>query len=99
MNKVVKAVQEWAHESHPELTLHHTSEDFTRESLSADGMDYDLIITNTYNPSWYFVKNDVEQSEKQNTEPFGIERGPKFNLTVCETVKGLVGCDSWCLQP
>jgi len=56
MNKVVKAVQEWVVENHPELQLHHTMENFTRESLVADGLDYDLVITNTRNPSWYFIK-------------------------------------------
>jgi len=39
------------------------------------------------------------QSERQNTDPFAVEREPKSNLTACETIKGLVGCDSWCLQP
>jgi len=56
MNKVVKAVQEWVSEEHPEVPLHHTMETFTRESLAADGLDYDLVITNTFNPSWYFIK-------------------------------------------
>lgn len=51
---VVRAVQEFALQ-HPELNLHHTTEDFTKESLAKDGMEYDLVITNTYNPSWYFV--------------------------------------------
>lgn len=53
---VVKAVQEWLHESHPELRVYHTMEDFTRESLEADGMDFDLILTKTRNPSWFVIK-------------------------------------------
>ena len=53
---VVKAVQEWLMERHPELTVHHTTEDFTRQSLEADGMNYDLVITSTYNPSWFIFK-------------------------------------------
>ena len=38
------------------LHLYHTYENFTRKSLSKDGLDYDLVITTTYNPSWYFIK-------------------------------------------
>lgn len=53
---VVRAVQEWLVESHPELHLHHTVEDFTRESLAQAGISYDLAITNTYNPSWFVIK-------------------------------------------
>jgi hypothetical protein len=56
MDKVTRAVQEWVVEEHPEVHLHHTMENFTRESLAADGLNFDLVITNTYNPSWYFVK-------------------------------------------
>ena len=52
---VVKAVQEWL-VRHPELEVYHTTENFTRTSLAQDGMDYDLVITNTYNPSWYVFK-------------------------------------------
>ena len=52
---VVKAVQEWL-DRHPELEVYHTIENFTRTSLAQDGMDYDLVITNTYNPSWYVFK-------------------------------------------
>lgn len=43
---VVKAVQEYLVETHPEVELLHTVEIFTRESLAQDGMDYDLVITN-----------------------------------------------------
>lgn len=57
MQKVVSAVQEWVDDNHPEVRLHHTMENFTRESLAADGLDYELVITNTYNPSWYFIKD------------------------------------------
>lgn len=53
---VVRAIQEWLVESHPELTLRHTIENFTRASLAADAMDYDLVITSTRSPSWYFLK-------------------------------------------
>ena len=55
---VVRAVQEWL-VTHPELTIHHTLENFTRASLAADGMDYDLVVTNSYNPSWYIIKPKV----------------------------------------
>jgi len=54
-NGVVRAVQEFLVETHPELELQHTNEDFTRASLDQDGMDYDLVITSTRNPSWFFV--------------------------------------------
>lgn len=53
---VVQAVQEWLADAQPKLELHHTQEDFTRGSLSAAGIDYDLIITTTRNPSWFVVK-------------------------------------------
>jgi hypothetical protein len=54
---VVKAVQEWlVAQNDSRLTVHHTLEDFTRESLQHDGMEYDLIITGTRNPSWFLVK-------------------------------------------
>merc|ERR1711988_1795637 len=54
---VVQAVQEWLVEmGDDELMLYHTNEDFTRESLTKDDMDYDLVITNTRNPSWFIVK-------------------------------------------
>lgn len=53
---VVSAVQEWLVEAHPELTLYHTIEDFTRESLEKDGMDFGLVVTNTRNPSWFVIK-------------------------------------------
>ena len=51
---VVKAVQEWVVlNGH---TLHFTSETFTRSTLRADGMKYDLLLTSTRNPSWFVVK-------------------------------------------
>ena len=53
---VVQAVHEFLVEKHLDVVLHHTLENFTRESLAFDGMDYDLIITNTRNPSWFFFK-------------------------------------------
>ena len=60
MNKVVTAVQEWMIEeqlkSNISLHLYHTVENFTRETLQKVGLDYDLVITSTYNPSWYFIK-------------------------------------------
>ena len=56
-NGVVKAVQEWMMEvNNQRLRLHQTKENFSRESLAKDGMDYDLVITNTRNPSWFIVK-------------------------------------------
>mmetsp|Transcript_30090 Transcript_30090/g.96274 ORF Transcript_30090/g.96274 Transcript_30090/m.96274 type:complete len:311 (+) Transcript_30090:31-963(+) len=53
---VVQAVQEWLADAQPTLKLHHTKEDFTRGSLAAAGIDYDLSITTTRNPSWFVVK-------------------------------------------
>lgn len=53
---VVLAVQEWAHKEHPELTLHHTVENYTMESLAKDGFDYELVMAFSYNPSWFFIK-------------------------------------------
>lgn len=38
------------------LHLYHTYENFTKKSLSKDGLDYNLVITSTFNPSWYFIK-------------------------------------------
>eukprot|EP00526_Cylindrotheca_closterium_P019394 CAMPEP_0113629534 /NCGR_PEP_ID=MMETSP0017_2-20120614/15332_1 /TAXON_ID=2856 /ORGANISM="Cylindrotheca closterium" /LENGTH=225 /DNA_ID=CAMNT_0000539937 /DNA_START=325 /DNA_END=1002 /DNA_ORIENTATION=+ /assembly_acc=CAM_ASM_000147 len=56
-NEVVRAVQEWMTETNDlRLTLRYTREDFTRESLARDEMDYDLVITNTRTPSWYILK-------------------------------------------
>lgn len=55
---VVRAVQEWLVELHPEMTIRYTSENFTRDSLSKDGFDYDLVITSTRNPSWYLIKGE-----------------------------------------
>lgn len=56
-NGVVQAIQEWVFEKKNEnIKLHHTIENFTRESLTRDGMDFDLIITNTRNPSWFILK-------------------------------------------
>ncbi|RYY89776.1 class I SAM-dependent methyltransferase [archaeon] len=53
---VVTAVQEWVQQEHPELTLYHTIENYTMESLAKDGFDYDIVISHSYNPSWFFVK-------------------------------------------
>jgi len=53
---VVEAVQEFMATNLPTVPLYHTMENFTRESLKEDGLDYDLIITNTRNPSWYLIK-------------------------------------------
>ena len=57
---VVRAVQEWLVETHPELTLRHTQETFTRESLAADGLPFDLVTTATLNPSWLLIKPNEE---------------------------------------
>ena len=57
---VVRAVQEWLVERHPELTLRHTHETFTRESLAADGLSFDLVTTGTLNPSWLVIKPSDE---------------------------------------
>mmetsp|Transcript_5110 Transcript_5110/g.15112 ORF Transcript_5110/g.15112 Transcript_5110/m.15112 type:complete len:281 (-) Transcript_5110:515-1357(-) len=48
---VVLAVQEFMSEHAPAIFVHHTAENFTRESLAADGMNYNLIITSTRSPS------------------------------------------------
>lgn len=53
---VVRAVQEWLLRDEPKLRVHFTKEDFTRTGLKTFGMNYDLVITNTRNPSWYFIK-------------------------------------------
>lgn len=53
---VVQALLEWINEEHPELELRFTSENFTRETLARDNINYDDIITSTRNPSWYFFK-------------------------------------------
>jgi len=55
-NGVVRAVHEYLSEENPNLLLHHTSETFTRESLLDRGFSYDLLITNTRNPSWFIIK-------------------------------------------
>ena len=53
---VVRAVQEWLLETDSSLVLRHTLENFTRASLLAHNVQFDLAITNTRNPSWYFMK-------------------------------------------
>jgi len=53
---VVSAIQQWLVDEHPELRLYHTIEDFSQESLMKDDMAYDLVITNTRNPSWFVIK-------------------------------------------
>lgn len=53
---VVRAVHEWLTKEQPSLRLHHTTENFTRASLAEFGMDYDLVITGTRNPSWFVIK-------------------------------------------
>jgi len=60
---VVRAVHEWLMTIQseqppgvPPLRLHHTHENFTRASLTADALDFDLVITNTRNPSWFVFK-------------------------------------------
>mmetsp|Transcript_1566 Transcript_1566/g.3193 ORF Transcript_1566/g.3193 Transcript_1566/m.3193 type:complete len:363 (-) Transcript_1566:116-1204(-) len=60
-NGVVKAVQDWMmmQESlgdDSSLTLRHTIENFTRESLARDGFDFDMVIRRDRNPSWYIYK-------------------------------------------
>ena len=54
----VRAVQGWVTEQGGELTLHATSENFTRESLASDGIEYAMAITRTRIPSWFLVKED-----------------------------------------
>lgn len=52
----VRAVLEWVQQFHPELLVHYTLENFTRESLSIYGLEYDKILTKTRNPSWWIEK-------------------------------------------
>ena len=77
---VVRAVQEWL-ARHPELEVYHTIENFTRTSLAQDGMDYDLVITNTYNPSWYVFKpgTPVQSSSASGSPPCGAVVVDKSN--------------------
>ena len=56
-NGVVMAVQEWLVEHNDNrLTVHHTLETFTRESLQNDGFDYDRVLSHDRNPSWFIYK-------------------------------------------
>jgi hypothetical protein len=43
-------------ETQPDLRLYHTYENFTKSSLAKDNLDIDLVLTSTYNPSWFVVK-------------------------------------------
>ena len=49
------------------LHLYHTYENFTRKSLSKDGLDYNLVITSTYNPSWYFIKPQFKDNNNNDS--------------------------------
>lgn len=75
--EVVRAVQEWVvQQGH---TLHFTSETFTRSSLRADGMNYDLLLTSTRNPSWFVVKGHGEKNRKLSRRSSHIlDRAPSF---------------------
>lgn len=54
---VVMAVQEWIVENGDKtLAVYHTLENFTRDSLTKDGFDYDMVIRRDRNPSWYIFK-------------------------------------------
>ena len=56
-NGVVMAVQEWLVEHGDDrLTVHHTIENFTRESLQQDGFEYDMVLRKDRNPSWFIYK-------------------------------------------
>lgn len=57
-NGVVQAIQDWMIQESGDssLTVRHTIEDFTRESLAQDGFDFDLVIRRDRNPSWYIYK-------------------------------------------
>ena len=70
---VVKAVQKWVMQNGH--SLHFTSETFTRSSLRADSMDYDLVITNSRNPSWFVVKGHG---------PDSTQHGRRNEVTVAE---------------
>lgn len=55
---VVRAVQEWIMEHGDDrLAIHHTLENFTRESLAKDGIDYNMVIRRDRNPSWFIYKH------------------------------------------
>jgi len=56
MEGVVKAVLEWVQELHPDLKILFTAENFTRESLTEYGLNYDKVLTKTRNPSWWLRK-------------------------------------------
>jgi len=53
---VVRAVLEWLEEETSGMELRVTAENFTRTSLEEVGIDYDAIIAETRNPSWYLFK-------------------------------------------
>jgi len=53
---VVRAVHEWLVSQEPALRIHYTKEDFTSQQLKSHGMEFELVVTNTLNPSWYVVK-------------------------------------------
>jgi len=55
---VVMAVQEWLinESGDPTLTVHHTLEDFTSESLEKDGFKFADVIRRDRNPSWFIYK-------------------------------------------
>ena len=57
-NGVVRAVQDWMiqESGHPLLTVRHTIENFTPESLAKDGFDFDKVLRRDRNPSWYIYK-------------------------------------------
>ncbi|CAJ1954911.1 unnamed protein product [Cylindrotheca closterium] len=57
-NGVVRAVQDWMVQElgNPFLTVRHTIEDFTQESLTKDGFDFGMVLRRDRNPSWYIYK-------------------------------------------
>lgn len=57
-NGVVMAVQEWMidESGDPTLTVRHTLENFTPESLEKDGFKFEDVIRRDRNPSWFIYK-------------------------------------------
>ena len=54
--RMARAVHEWLDEHEPTARLYHTAENYTREGLKVDGLDYDLVATSPRTASWFVVK-------------------------------------------
>ena len=95
-NGVVRAVQEWLMEnSNLQLRLYHTDEDFTRESLGANGMDYDLLITSTRNPSWFIVKPVIGNVKNAGEAAVSTATASSSMLVKSETSPAVTSSNKW----